>query len=91
MYIDFEMILVSIVSCWLAWHTYHYLEYKPIGRFFDKFFESCLYYVEFKSKIWIDKVIVLIVSSTIMMLIPFVLIFFWGVVITYPFYFIFGR
>ena len=90
MYIDFELIFVMIVSCWLAWHTYHYLEYKPIGRFFYNVIDRMMYYVEFKSKIWIDGVIVLILGSTLMMLIPTVLVFFWGVVITYPFYFIFG-
>lgn len=78
-------IIVAFISSWLAWNTYEYLKYKTIGRIFNSFFEWSLYYTEHQSKIWIDKVIVLVVSSTIMMAIPVTLVVFWALIITLPF------
>ena len=87
MYIDFELILVGIVSCWLSWHTYEYLQYKAFGQFVGNII---MWFADYESKIWIDGFIMLTIGGTLMMLVPFVLIFFWGVVITWPFYFLFG-
>ena len=87
MYIDIELILVGSVCCWLAWHTYEYLQYKAFGQFVGNFI---MWFVDYESKIWIDGFIMITIGATLMMLVPFVLVLFYAMLITFPYYFFFG-
>ena len=76
------VVIVMAVSSWLAWHTYEYLQYKPFGEFIGNFIN---WFVDYESKIWIEGVIIYTIGGTLMLAIPFVLVFFWAFIITFPF------
>ena len=85
--IDIESILIFIVSCWLAWHTYEYLQYKALGQFVGRFIG---WFGDYESKIWIDGFIMITIAGTLATLVPFVLVLFYAMLITFPYYFFFG-
>ena len=80
--IDLETVLIFIVSSYLAFHTYEYLQYTAFGQFVGRFLS---WFADYESKIWIDGFIIITIGATLMSLVPIVLILFWGFLIIHAY------